>query len=530
MKQFRKTKNRRMKSVEIELSEWVKFNEKQENIPAKEEKRELSKRRVSGTGRQRMGVQDAGADIENELVFLQTASKRAEHTFEDAAEEIKERKEIKEPKRERTVRIRKDLAGTHEEPQEIVQEEDAVLPVKKRERRNVRARQERGKEEREKKVREKEEREKKEAEEYLEESLRRDHAWETKKDYVLSRKERMETLRQDMEQMKREYRVLAEYHNDIDLLENLPDGGTAKIRDTATVIMRLQKDRKSFQEDKTLLDDGKYMQMSHYTEDMPDVIKKLTSDEMYVSRLKNEIDNLEGEKSEQQFESQDVEQNQGKMKKVAVACMFALLTLFALFIVLQLEFEADTQIAVLLCGILFAALTLGVFIRYFNNVNRAKTAEHKLNKIIVRQNKAKIKYVNAKNGVDYVYKKYNVHSASELLFQWEQFIMTKNARENYQRSGNELSYYEDRLQRQLEQYRIQDPGIWLTQTQYLADEAEMKKLRDELEGKIEQARQKIDTCHKAIQKAKDDVSLLAIKNPDYAEAIRQLMDEENTEL
>lgn len=506
MKQFRKTKNRRMKSVEIELSDWVKFNEKQENIPV-QEKRELSKRRVSGAGRERIKEQAAGTDnnaeLEKELIFLQTA--RKEHMFEP--------KPVQEPKKERTVRVRKDLAGANGNPSESGPEsEKPAAPMKKRERR---------------KSRKKEEQEERFSEEYLEESLRRDHAWETKKEYVINRRERMETLKQDMEQMKREYRVLAEYHNDMDLLESLPDDASAKIRDTATVIMRLQRDRKSFQDDKTLLDDGKYMQMSHYTEDMPDVIRRLTSDEMYVSRLKNEIDQLEGEKSEQQFESRDVEENQGRMKKVAVACMFALFALFAVFIVMQLEFEADTQIAVLLCGIAFAAATLGVFIRYFNNVNRAKTAEHRLNKIIARQNKAKIKYVNAKNGVDYVYKKYNVHSAGELLFQWEQFIMTKNARENYQRSGNELSYYEDRLQRLMEQYRIQDPGIWLTQTQYLAEAGEMKKLRGELEEKIEQSRQKIDTCHKAIQKAKDDVSLLAIRNPEYSEAIRILMDGEN---
>lgn len=457
MKHFRKTKNRRMKSVEIELSEWVKFNEKQENIPV-QEKKEIPERRT------------ANARARKELAGGQGR-------YSDTAEQMS-------PKPEET--------------------------MKKRER---------------KKLREEEERADRIAAEYLEESLRKDHAWETKKVYVLNRKERMEELGQEMEQLKREYRVLAEYHNDIDLLENLPDEGTAKVRETAAVIMRLQRDRKAFQEDTTLLEDGKYMQMSHYTEDMPDVIRKLTADEMYVSKLKNEIDHLEGEKSEQQFESRDVEENQGKMKKLAVACMFALLALFAVFIVLQLEYEADTQIPALLSGIAFAAVTLGVFIRYFNNVNRAKTAEHKLNKIISRQNKAKMKYVNAKNGVDYVYHKYNVHSASELLFQWEQFIMTKNAKENYQRSGNELSYYESRLQRQLEQYRIQDPGIWMSQTEYLADAGEMKKLRGELETKIEQARQKIDACNKAIQKAKDDISLLAIKNPEYAEAIRQLMDD-----
>lgn len=429
MGRFRRPRSRKMKSVEIELSDWVKFNEKSE------------------------------------------------------AETIKV-----QPREERTTapRVRK------RDKAKDVQEEQRAAQI---------------------------------ADEYLASSLRVDGAWETKKNYVLARKERMAAAQQELEQFKREYRVLAEYHNDIGLLQDLPDEGTARIRDTATVILRLKKDRKAFQEDNTLLDDVKYLQMSNYTEDMPDVIKRLTADEMYVSKLKSEIDRLEGEKGEQQFETKDVRNNQDKMRTLSIICMFVLLILFAVLFVLQMEFRMDIQGLILVCGIAFAMATLGVFIQYFNNVNRAKTAEHKLNKIISAQNKAKVKYVNAKNGVDYVYRKYNVHSASELLFQWEQFIVTKNARENYQRSGNELTYYEERLQRQLEQFRIQDPALWLNQIEYLADEKEMGQLKKEIEGKVEETKRKIENCRKIMEKAKDEVSLLAIKNPDYAEAIRQLMGE-----
>lgn len=422
VKHFRRTKPKKLKSVEIELSEWVKFNEKQEN------------------------------------------------------------------------------AEIH------VQKKSSAGGVKKRERLKA-ARDERLEQQ---------------AEEMLSGFLKNDSGWEKKKEYTLERKERMQTANEEMEQLKKEYRVLAEYHNDINLLQELPDKGTARIRETANVIVRLQNDRKAFQNDMTKLDDGKYMQMSQYTDDMPDVIKRLTSEELYVSKLKAEIDRMEGEKGEQQYESKSVEENQDKMKTLSIVCMFSLLVLFSVLLVLQLYFEADTEIFTLLCGIVFAIVTLGVFVRYFNNVNRAKTAEHQLNKIIRKQNKVKMKYVNAKNGVDYVYRKYNIHSASELLFQWEQFILTKNARENYQRSGNELSYYSQRLQRILEEYRIQDSGIWLSQVEYLANPEDMQQLKKELESKIEESKRKIDACRRAIQKAKDDISLLAIRNPDYAEAIREL--------
>lgn len=427
MKRFRKSKSRKMKSVEIELAQWVKFNEKSEE----EEIKVKNNKTKSESG-------------------------------------MKKRKKQREDK---------------------VEEQAAQI-----------------------------------AEAYLHEDLRRDGAWATKKDYVLGRKEKIIAAAEEMEQLKKEYRVLAEYHNDINLLQELPENGTAKVRETARVIVRLKGDRKAFQDDMIKLDDAKYLQMSQYTEEMPDVIKRLTSDEMYVSGLKSEIDRLEGDKGEQHYESQSVEENQDKMKKLSVFCMFSLLVLFAVLVVLQMQFEADTQIFVLLCGIAFAAVTLWVFVRYFNNVNRAKTVEYQLNKIIKKQNKAKLKYVNAKNGVDYVYRKYGVHSASELLFQWEQFILTKNARENYQRSGNELTYYEQRLQKQLEQYRVQDTAMWVGQAEHLADEGKLLELKKELEAKIEESKKKIENCRKVMAKAKDDISLLAIRNPEYAEAIKELTD------
>lgn len=431
MRRFRKTKPRKMKSVEIELSKWVKYNEKteQDEIPVQSRK-------------------EASASMQ-----------------------------------------RRQKAKERRENDESVQQ----------------------------------------AEQLLDESLKHDSAWETKKDYVLKRKERIYEASEEMGHIKREYRVLAEYHNDINRLQELPEEAAAKIKDTANVILRLQNDRQSFREDKALLDDAKYIQFSQYTQEMPDVIKKLTADEMYLSKQKSEIDRLEGEKGEQQYERQDVERSQDKMKKVSIFCMFFLLVLFSVLVVLQLQFEADTQVAALLCGIAFIAATLMVFIRYFNNVSRAKKAGQSLNQIINRQNAAKLKYVNAKNGVDYVYRKYGVHSASELLFQWEQFIMTKNAKENFQRAGNELQYYEERLVRHLEQYRLQDAAIWLGQIEYLVDEKQMSQLKKELEEKIEQSKLKIENCRKVMVKLKDEISLLAIKNPAYAEAIRELTNLEEIE-
>lgn len=473
MKRFRKTKPRRMKSVEIELSQWVKFNEKseEEKIP-----------------------------VSNQIYREEPVEKSVKKDREEPAK--------KSVKKDREEPVEKSVKKDKEQPS---------AGVKKRVRTAKKGTSSR-------KIKKRELEEERFAEEFAVETNRRSTAWEAKKDYALSRAERIKSAAEEMELLKQEYRILAEYHNDINLLKDLPEDGMKRIRDNANVIIRLQNDRKAYQDDMTRLDDGKYEQMSMYTEDMPDVIRKLTSDELYVAKLKSEIDRLEGEKGEQQYESKDVVENQGKMKSLTIFFICALLALFGGLLVLQLEFEKDTQVFALISAIVFVIMAIAVFVRHFNNVNRAKRAEHQLNKIIKQQNKIKIQYVNAKNGVDYVYKKYKIHSASELLFQWEQFMVTKNSRENYKRSGNELQYYITRLQKTLEEYRIQDAGIWMNQVEFLADGNKMKQLQIELEGKIEQAKIKIENCRKVMNKAKDDISLLAIRNPEHADAIKELID------
>ena len=460
MNHYRKKRNRKMKSVEIELSEWVKFNEKnsQEAANIKQQQKPAE-----------------------ELEFLQ-------------------------PQKEETLT---------EPPQKHSNEEAAPKVIQKRKTSQKQAAQ--------KQPKPKPKPQRSQAQQnYDRAAKQRDSVWETKKEYALVRKEKILEVADQLEQLKKEYKVLAEYHNEINLLEDLPDNGTAKLRETAGMIQKLQEDRKAFHEDLTRLDEGIYLRMNKYTEDMPNVIRKLTEDELYVSKLKAEIDRLEGEKSEQQFEGRAVEKSQGNMKTLSIVCIFTLFFLFSLLIVLQLQFGANMQVATLVCGILFAAVTLGVFIQYFNNVNLAKRTEYQLNKIIKEQNNHKLKYVNAKNGVDYVYQKYNVHSASELLFQWEQFMAMKNARENLQHAENEITYYTDRLQKQLEQYPIQEPEMWLGQIDCLADEEQMNVLKTELKGKIQQSRKKIEGCRKLIQKTRDEISLLAIRNPEYAERIKEI--------
>lgn len=345
---------------------------------------------------------------------------------------------------------------------------------------------------------------------------------EERTDYVLKQKEQMVKAMEDMDVLKQRYHSVTDCLTDMQLIEGLPEDTAREIKQTANVILHLKKERKNFQEDKTKLNDSAYLRMEKNQETMPMTIRKLSDDEVYVSKIKTEIDRLEGEKATFQYERSQVKESHKKNFRIAIAALSVFVILFFLLIALQLLFDTDTQMGVVITGICAVIVTTEVLAKYYNNTYIAQKTEHGLNKVIDKQNKRKAKYINAVKGIEFIYAKYKVHSASELLFQWEQFLVTKSARENYKRAGTEIQYNEERLLRLLKEYQVKDAEIWLEQTEYLADEKEMEFAKAELIRKREDVREEIERKKKDLQRIKDDISLLAIKYPEYAEEITNL--------
>lgn len=345
---------------------------------------------------------------------------------------------------------------------------------------------------------------------------------EERTDYVLNLKGQILNTIEDRDCLKQKYRSFTDCLTDIQLVEGLPENASREIRQTANVILHLKKERQNFQEDNTKLSDTAFLKMEKNQETMPKIIRKLSDDEVYASKLKMEIDRLEGDKGALQYERSEVKESHRKNFKLSIAALAVFVALFLFLVALRLLLEIDTEIGVVLTGICATIVTMSVLVRYYNNSYSAQKTEQGLNKVIDKQNKLKAKYINAVKGIEFIYAKYDVHSASELLFQWEQFMVTKSARENYQKAGIEIQYNEERLLRILKEYQIKDAEVWLEQTEYLADEKEMEFAKKELIRKREEVKDEIEINQKEMQRVKDDISLLAIKNPEYAEEIAEL--------
>lgn len=311
----------------------------------------------------------------------------------------------------------------------------------------------------------------------------------------------------DTLQLTKEYQTVTECLNDMQILEGLPETVFHQIKHTAGIIIRLKEDRKIYQQDTKKVNDRIYLKLEEEKEQMPKTIRNLGDEEIFASKLKQEIDVLEGDKGALKFEKMEVEESHRRNMKISLSAIFLFFAVFVLLIALQLFFEVDTQIGIILTGICATVVTLTVFIRYFNNNYSAQTTERDLKRVVDKQNKLKAKYVNVVKAIEYNYKNYDVHSASELLFLWEQFMVAKSARENFQKSGSEIQYYEERLVGILKEYQISNAESWLERLEQLAEEKEWKFVKSELHKKRDGMKLKLEQRYKELHPEEINIGL-----------------------
>jgi len=350
------------------------------------------------------------------------------------------------------------------------------------------------------------------------------HDSEKRRNYILKNKKRLEKASEDLMKMQEKYENLTDCINDMVLLDDLPKEVEDNIKNTAGMVVKYrhetEKTKGSAEMDKII-----YRKMEQNKDELPDVIRRLIENEKYSSKIKNNIERLEEEKNSCQDITQDNVHRQKVTKNISIAVIILTVFTMVALIIIQLASEYDMQIPILIFGACAILETLGIFVQHFKTETDETLNHHKLNKLIKKQNAEKLKYVNAVNAVEYVYKKYDIHSSSELLFQWETYQRVAQAREDYRIAGNEARYYEDRLFNLLQKYGFNNPRLWVSHAEYLVEEMQLMNVKDEMTQKRSKLMVRMDKCKKVIGRLDNEFSVLVIKFPQYAKEIKELLQE-----
>lgn len=341
--------------------------------------------------------------------------------------------------------------------------------------------------------------------------------------YVVERLEQMIEITREIEEEKAEYRVVTSYLNDIQLLEELPEEERRTVEEVAVNVIQLNRARTEFLNSAKKLSDAQFTQLQQEEKEIPTAIKRLTSNEVYLDTLKKDLKYLEREKSEWVLRKEFLGHQQKGLKNLLYIVVGIASTVAVTLGILQFGFQVDCYYAWLALIFVTAVAICGIYLKIQNDHTEIEVAQRNINRAIVLQNKVKIKYVNIANAVDYACEKYHVRSAAELNRFWEYYMEAVKEKEKYQRTNEDLEYFNGRLVRLLSKYQLYDAQVWVAQAIALVDPKEMVEVKHGLVNRRQKLRTRMEYNLEVVKDQKKEAEKLLGKVGDMRPQIEEIL-------
>lgn len=354
---------------------------------------------------------------------------------------------------------------------------------------------------------------------------------EQRKGYVQNCLDQMAEAVRELESLNVEYSTVTSYLKDMEEIEALPEEEKAELIASAEKIQELEDKRGIYLGKKNRMIDEKFHQMDRMEEDAEEGCRKLQETEDYQNLIRQDMSRLDGEKHAYLYRKNELKGVLADTKGMAVICSMAVVVCYVILFVLRLVLDMDVQIGFLLTTGLVALVITMLYLKYTDAVREMKRVEKGINRIIMLQNRVKIRYVNNTNLLDYLYMKYQVSSAREFISLWEKYKEEKEERKRYREAEMELDECQQELISILKCYQIKDPLIWLHQTAAILDSKEMVEIRHNLIIRRQSLRRRIDYNKEVIiGKEQSEIKELMANYPQYAEEIKRMVGEYELQL
>ena len=327
----------------------------------------------------------------------------------------------------------------------------------------------------------------------------------------------------ELEEEQAEYRIITDYLNDIELLENLPDEEMTEIRSVAESIENLNHLRDKYKNSEKKISDAQFVQMQREEELIPNAIKRLRDNETYQDAVKKDMNYLEGEKTEWHYNKFELIRQQKLLKNLSFILFALFLVSVVVLLVLQTGFYED--ISYIWTIVIFMAAVSGflILMKMSSNQTEIKQSEVNMNYAIVLLNKVKFKYVNVTNAVEYAREKYNVKNAYEFNYLWEQYLNEVREREKFRQTNEDLEYFNGKLVRLLNRYRMYDARVWVNQSSALIDKKEMVEVKHNLIVRRQKLRARMEYNAQNIRERKTELDETLRKEKINTPEIRQII-------
>ncbi len=342
--------------------------------------------------------------------------------------------------------------------------------------------------------------------------------------YVAGCLEQMTEAEREIDLLTGEYGLVTSYLTDIEEIEALPPEEKEKLENIARRLAALEREKQQYAGKKDRMGNSEFYRIRKMEKEMEEGISKMQSAEEYGSRIRQDLQRLDGERQAYSYRRSELETLQGNLRGMAVIFLTALVLCLLMLAVLQFGFEMNAQAGYVLAIAAASVAIIVLSVKYTNADRELTRVEKASNRLIQLQNKVKIRYVNNKNLLNYLYMKYDAESSEKLRKLWMDYQQEKEERKQYAEAEAKTEYYQKQLVGQMAHYRVRDPDRWINQSAALLDKREMVEIRHALILRRQALREQLDYNQKIGENARQEVKDLVGRYPAYAAEILDMVE------
>lgn len=348
---------------------------------------------------------------------------------------------------------------------------------------------------------------------------------EDRERYLRNCCEQITDATKEMDNLTYEYGLVTSYLKDIEEIEALPLEQRAELNEYAEKIVNLEKVQEGYSKGGRRITEVKFRHMEAMEDEVQDGFKKMREAEEYRALIRQDLQRLDGERHAYHYRKAELRETLVNAKGMSQILLIAAAACIVMLVILQFGLEMNVKIGYMLTAALAAVAVTYFYIRYSDAEKELERVNSGINRLILLQNTVKIRYVNNKNLLDYLYLKFKVESAAELDLLFQKYQEEVVERQKMEETEEEYSFYQKQMRHILYQFNLKDPNIWLHQAIALIDNREMVEIRHELIERRQNIRKQIDYNTEVAKNAQGEIKDIVDKYPQYSKEIANVISE-----
>ncbi len=326
--------------------------------------------------------------------------------------------------------------------------------------------------------------------------------------YILDSCEHIISTAKEVESAKLRFNMLNEHLADVKKIENMQEDVRGVIKELSDNVQNLIKKKQVFKETEKRLPDESFMLLQEREDMVVSDIQRMDENEKYKDKISNEIRELEGEKSRQEIEREDIFEIIKRLRIVTIVVFVLVIGLICAWLTLPDDIIEKVRFVGVLILFVLVLSTFLISIYVSRKRTEYRSLTKKLNQNISLLNVARMRYVNIDKALQYELQVYNVNTSAELLYFWEQYMLTVKEYEAYRKNNVDLAYYIEKLYDIFKSLGLTFERKWIEKVSLLYDLEELSKFKLNLAEKINIVKNQIDMSSDMIRSEREEIDRL----------------------